>query len=525
MPSSYSSSLRLELMADGEKRSQWGQITNKNLGTLLEQAISGVSAVAMTDADKTLTAVSGDVDESRRMVLNVTGANTAIRTITIPSVSKVYVVRNATTGGFAVNIKTAAGSPLSIANGATKLIWCDGTTVRSASDVSGADALAALLTVDGAGSGLDADTIDGFDSAALAKLAGATFTGATGVSVSGNIVSLNTDGGIDILRPAGGAYIDFKDAGTDDYDARISQVGSNGLGLTASGGVTINGGLAWHSGNDGSGSGLDADKIRGVTPTAFMLTVFDDVDANEARTTLGIGPQAPATVSLSALSAVTPANDTIPYFNGTNSAAVTAFTLFARTLCDDTDAATARATLGLGSAATSASTAFAAASHTHASTQISDSSTTGRAILTAADAAAARTAAGIAAHTAAEIRANSASAGKFTEVSGLWGAQAFVTLSYAATVVPDFSTGFNFSLTMGGNATLNNPTNAKEGQSGVIKIVQDATGSRTMSFGSAWIFGGGTDPSLSTGGGAVDYLFYVVESSTRIVASLSKGVA
>lgn len=93
-------------------------------------------------------------------------------------------------------------------------------------------------------------------------------------------------------------------------------------------------------------------------------------------------------------------------------------------------------------------------------------------------------------------------------------------ITYAATVTPDFALANNWSLTLTGNTTLANPTNLVAGQSGIIAITQDATGGRTMAFGSFWKFANGVAPSLTTTASAVDDLAYYVESSTRIVARL-----
>ena len=83
----------------------------------------------------------------------------------------------------------------------------------------------------------------------------------------------------------------------------------------------------------------------------------------------------------------------------------------------------------------------------------------------------------------------------------------------------------NFTLTLGGNRTLANPTNLTAGQSGVILVLQDGTGSRTLSFGSYWKFPGGTAPTLTTTASAVDLLVYFVESSSRILAILSANMS
>lgn len=93
-------------------------------------------------------------------------------------------------------------------------------------------------------------------------------------------------------------------------------------------------------------------------------------------------------------------------------------------------------------------------------------------------------------------------------------------LTDGSTVTPDFAAANNFSLTIGGNRTLANPSNLTAGQSGVIVITQDGTGSRTLAYGSYWKFANGTAPTLTTTASAVDVLAYYVESSTRITARL-----
>ena len=91
-------------------------------------------------------------------------------------------------------------------------------------------------------------------------------------------------------------------------------------------------------------------------------------------------------------------------------------------------------------------------------------------------------------------------------------------LTDAATITPDLSTSCNYTVTLGGNRTLANPTNIVAGQSGSIFIVQDGVGGRTLAWGSYWDFAGGTAPTLSTGIGAVDRVDYIVRSSTSIHA-------
>lgn len=97
-------------------------------------------------------------------------------------------------------------------------------------------------------------------------------------------------------------------------------------------------------------------------------------------------------------------------------------------------------------------------------------------------------------------------------------------LTDGATITPNFNNANNFSVTLGGNRTLANPTNLVAGQSGVIVITQDGTGSRTLAYGSYFKFPGGTAPTLTTTASAVDVLAYYVESTTRITARLVADV-
>ena len=134
MPSTYSSNLRLELIGTGEQAGTWGTTTNTNLGTLIEQAIAGYSTVTILDTNYTLTNLNGAADEARSMALNIISSVTltATRNVICPSVSKLYVVKNATTGGQSIILKTAAGSGITIPNGSTNIVLCNGANVVEA---------------------------------------------------------------------------------------------------------------------------------------------------------------------------------------------------------------------------------------------------------------------------------------------------------------------------------------------------------------------------------------------------------
>ena len=115
------------------------------------------------------------------------------------------------------------------------------------------------------------------------------------------------------------------------------------------------------------------------------------------------------------------------------------------------------------------------------------------------------------------------SLGETTDTDTLDGplAATVTTLTDAATIAVDMSTSCNFTVTLGGNRTLGNPTGMVTGQTGSIFIVQDGTGGRTLAYSSNWEFPNCTAPTLSTAVGAVDRLDYIVRSSTAIQTVLT----
>lgn len=125
MPSTYSSLLRLELMQTGEKSATWGDITNTNLGTLLEKGIAGTATVDVTAGDVTLTALNGADDQARCLILNITGSPGATRTVIAPSSSKAYVVTNATS--VAVTLKGAATVGIAVPSGERTFVAWNGS--------------------------------------------------------------------------------------------------------------------------------------------------------------------------------------------------------------------------------------------------------------------------------------------------------------------------------------------------------------------------------------------------------------
>lgn len=206
MASTYSTSLKLELIGNGDQSGTWGTTTNTNLGTLLEQAITGVQAITMANADYTLTNLNGASDEARNAVLVVGGTNSAIRNIIAPAVNKTYIIVNNTVGGFAILIKTSASTGITIANGTTVFVYCDGTEFYLAGPnitTSTANTPNTVVLRDGSGNfaagtitatlvGNVTGNVTGNASGLSATLAAASGgTGITSAGTSGNVLTSN----------------------------------------------------------------------------------------------------------------------------------------------------------------------------------------------------------------------------------------------------------------------------------------------------------------------------------------------
>ena len=125
MASTYSPYLRLELIGTGEQTGTWGNTTNINLGTLVDQAVAGTATIDVTLGDVTLTALNGASDQSRQAILKITGTPVAARNIVAPESSKWYLISNEC--GQTVTLKGASTTGYPIATGSTLLMFWTGT--------------------------------------------------------------------------------------------------------------------------------------------------------------------------------------------------------------------------------------------------------------------------------------------------------------------------------------------------------------------------------------------------------------
>jgi hypothetical protein len=263
--STYSPTLRIELIGAGQQDGTWGDTTNSNLGTIIENAITGVADITFANATYTLTAFNGLPDEARNAVLNLIGSNLTAQNLIAPSVEKTYIVKNAT--GAAVTIKTSSGTGIVIPNGSTQIVWCNGTEFYLASgvvagtgiSVSGATVslantsvaagtyTAATITVDAQGrltaaSATALGTMSSQNAASVAitggTINGAVIGGSSPAAITGTTVTATTvalGGGWTVVE-SGGVLL-FRSGGTNRM--RLDTSGN----LTVTGNVTAYGSI------------------------------------------------------------------------------------------------------------------------------------------------------------------------------------------------------------------------------------------------------------------------------------------
>ena len=135
MASTYSTNLAIELIGVGEQDSTWGVTTNTNLGTLIEQAVSGYVTQAISDSgDTTITIPDGATGVARNMFIECTGALTAGRNLVVPANKKLYFIYNNTTGGFAVTVKVSGQTGVAVASKSKILLVSNGTDIVTATN-------------------------------------------------------------------------------------------------------------------------------------------------------------------------------------------------------------------------------------------------------------------------------------------------------------------------------------------------------------------------------------------------------
>jgi hypothetical protein len=132
MSSTYSTNLAIELIGAGEQAGNWGSTTNTNLGTLIEQAISGyVTQAVATGTDTTITIPNGATGVARNMFIELTGTGGTNTNLIVPANKKLYYIYNNTASG-QVTVKVSGQTGISVANGAKVVLVSNGTDIVNA---------------------------------------------------------------------------------------------------------------------------------------------------------------------------------------------------------------------------------------------------------------------------------------------------------------------------------------------------------------------------------------------------------
>jgi hypothetical protein len=161
MPSSFSPSLRLELIAPGEQAGTWGTTTNTNFGTLVESSVAGYQTISVISANQALTIADGAADQSRSAMLRFTTTTGAPFNVYAPPVSKQYLIVNDAVHAVTVfnstvaGNTTAAGTGITVPAGKSMAVFSNGTNFRTI------DAAALLATLPVASGGTGATTAAG----------------------------------------------------------------------------------------------------------------------------------------------------------------------------------------------------------------------------------------------------------------------------------------------------------------------------------------------------------------------------
>ena len=296
MPSTYSPNLRIELIANGEQSGTWGTTTNTNLGTLIEDAVSGYVSVSITSANQALTALNGAADQSRNMVINLTTTTTANFNVYIPPAEKFYVIRNSSAYQATIFCSTiignlvAAGAGVAIPAGRETIIFSDATNV-----VIGMDYLPSLVL------GTDLAVADGGTGASTAANA-RTNLGAT--TVGANLFTLANPSAITFIRVNADNTVSTLDAATfrTAIGAGVGSVTSvtgtgTASGLSLSGTVTSSGNITLSGTVNALAAGTYSINISGNATTATTASTANALNTgnNYQMNSLGVGAAATGT--------------------------------------------------------------------------------------------------------------------------------------------------------------------------------------------------------------------------------------
>jgi hypothetical protein len=165
MASTYSN-LKIQLMTTGENSGTWGNVTNVNLGTALEEAIVGSADVTFSSTTVTLSLTDSNATQTaRNLRLNLTGTSGGAQNLIVPAIEKVYIVNNGCAD--AITVKNSSGTGIAVPAGKTMWVYNDGTNVVDAVTYLTSLTLGTALPIASGGTGSNSATFSGANISAL----------------------------------------------------------------------------------------------------------------------------------------------------------------------------------------------------------------------------------------------------------------------------------------------------------------------------------------------------------------------
>jgi len=209
-------------MATGENSTTWGNVTNVNLGTAIEEAITGSADVAFSSANVTLTLTDTNATQTaRNLRLNLTGTATAGYNLVVPAIEKAYIVNNGTDG--TVTVKNATGTGIAVPTGKTMWVFNDGTNVKDVVTHLTSLTLASALPVTSGGTGANTAATARTALSAAASGANNDITSLTGLTTALSVAQ------------GGTALTTFTAANNAIYSTSANVLAAGALPITAGG--------------------------------------------------------------------------------------------------------------------------------------------------------------------------------------------------------------------------------------------------------------------------------------------------
>lgn len=192
MASTYSD-LKFELIGTGEQSGTWGVTTNTNIGTAIQEAITGSADVTFASGNVTLTLTDTNASQAaRNLRLNCTGTTGGARDLIVPTIEKFYLVNNGCAD--AITVKNSTGTGIAVPAGKAMLVFNNGTDVVDAvTHMSSLTLTTALAIAQGGTGATTADTaLDNLGGTTVGK---AVFKAATATAAQ---QAMDTEVGVDV---------------------------------------------------------------------------------------------------------------------------------------------------------------------------------------------------------------------------------------------------------------------------------------------------------------------------------------